>query len=63
MTFRPGLGLLPTFGWLWSWRDEFDSESYWSQEPGRAVLAGGGRLENRDERWYPPSAKAGTPAR
>jgi acyl-CoA dehydrogenase len=26
---------------LWSWRDEFGTESYWSRELGRGVMAGG----------------------
>ena len=26
---------------LWSWRDEFGTESHWSRELGRAVLASG----------------------
>jgi len=27
---------------LWSWRDEYGAESYWSAELGRAILSGGG---------------------
>ncbi len=28
---------------IWSWRDEFGSESYWAQQLGRRVVAGGAR--------------------